>query len=56
MMEESDVWEIVLEPMVGSMIDSKITTDLDLQFANIVEVQREKIGVGENTSLVEREC
>jgi hypothetical protein len=30
MMEESDVWETVLEPLVGSVIDSKIALDLDL--------------------------
>jgi hypothetical protein len=36
MMEESDVWETVPKPLVGSMIDSKTTDNLDLQFVGTI--------------------
>lgn len=42
--------------MAGLVIDSKTATTLDLQVASTIEVQRKKIGVGENTFLTNGEC
>jgi hypothetical protein len=38
------------------VVDSKTVVGSYLQMAGLVELQREKIGVGENTFLVKREC
>jgi hypothetical protein len=54
LMEENDVWAIV--PFEGLVIDSKTTVGSDLQMVGLVEIQREKTGIGENTFLVKREC
>ena len=47
-------WLIVLLQM--RVVDSKTTTNHDLQIANLIGLQRESIGVGENDFLVKREC
>jgi hypothetical protein len=39
-------WVTTPKPLVGSMTDSKTTTNLDLQVTSKVEVQRENNGVG----------
>jgi hypothetical protein len=44
---------MVLEPLVGSTIDSNIAIDTNLHVVGTIEVRREKTGVGENT-LIER--
>jgi hypothetical protein len=54
-MEESDIWETVLDPLVGSMTDSKIATELDLHVLGTIEAQRKKIDVKENNFLAKRE-
>jgi hypothetical protein len=38
------------------VIDSKTTTSIELEGANLVELQRELIGVYVNTFLVKRDC
>jgi hypothetical protein len=52
--EECDGWVIV--PFQKTMVDSKTATGSDLQMVGLVELQREKTSVGENTFLVKREC
>lgn len=48
LMEECDVWQIVVDPITA--------TNTDLQIAALGELQREMTNVGENTFLVKREC
>ena len=39
-----------------TVVDSGTTTSIDLQIVDLVELQRDPIGVGVNTFLVMREC
>ena len=43
-------------PFQEIVVDFKIALGIDLQVENLVEIQGESIGVGENTFLVKKEC